>query len=193
MGLHDEARPILGLSLGKDRYEMEPIVVASPRFKVKIASAFYLLNFLTGAFAAVLVGRGLVLYGDVANLIATACYLVVTLLFYDIFKPVNRRLSLLAAFFSLLGCTITVLNLFHLTPAYISPLIFFGFYCLLIGHLISQVDLSASNPWCADGDRRFGLADLSAAAARKASVSLQSGPRHPWGRSADPVAPGNGR
>lgn len=84
----------------------------------------------------VFVGRRLVVYGDAANLIATACYIVVTLLFYDMFKPVNRSLSLLAAFFSLVGCAIGVLSLFHLAPSHISPLVFFGFYCLLIGYLI---------------------------------------------------------
>lgn len=51
-------------------------------------------------------------------------------------RPVNRSLSLLAAFFSLVGCAIGVLNLFHLAPFRISPLVFFGFYCLLIGYLI---------------------------------------------------------
>jgi hypothetical protein len=60
----------------------------------------------------------------------------VTLLFYDMFKPVNRSLSLLAAFFSLMGFAIGVLSLFHLAPSHISPLVFFGFYCLLIGYLI---------------------------------------------------------
>ena len=51
------------------------------------------------------------------------------------FKPVNRGLSLLAALFSLAGCVVMTLGLFHpLLP--ISPLLFFGPYCLLIGYLI---------------------------------------------------------
>jgi hypothetical protein len=49
------------------------IAEASPRFKAKMAGVSYLLKILTGAFAGVLVGRGLVVYGDAANLIATAC------------------------------------------------------------------------------------------------------------------------
>jgi hypothetical protein len=110
---------------------MERIAEASPRFKARIAGVFYLLTILTGAFALVSVRGRLV-----ANLIATACYIAVTLLFYDIFKPVNRSLSLLAAFFSLVGCAIGVLSLFHLAPSHINPLVFFGFYCLLIGYLI---------------------------------------------------------
>jgi hypothetical protein len=58
----------------------------------------------------------------------------VTILFYEMFKPVNKGLSLVAGFFSLVGCAVGALNLFHL--ALPSPLIFFGFYCLLIGFLI---------------------------------------------------------
>jgi hypothetical protein len=99
--------------------------------KARIAGGFYLLTFLTGAFALVFVSGRLV-----ANLIATACYIAVTLLFYDMFKPVNRGLSLLAAFLSLVGCAIGVLSAFHLPPFQINSLVFFGFYCLLIGYLI---------------------------------------------------------
>ncbi len=115
---------------------MEPIAEATPRFQARIAGVFYLLTFLTGGFAAVFAGRGLVAYGEAADLIATACYIVVTLLFYGIFKPVNRSLSLLAALFSLVGCAISALRPFHLAPFHINPLVFFGFYCLLIGYLI---------------------------------------------------------
>ncbi len=39
----------------------------------------------------------------------------------------------------------------------------------------------------------FGLADLSVTPARKVSVPLHSGPRHPRGRIADPMAPRGGR
>jgi hypothetical protein len=110
----------------------ERIGEASPLFKARTAGVFYLLNILTGAFALFVRGR----LGFVAVRIATACYIAVTLLFYDIFKPVNRSLSLLAAFFSLVGCAIAALSPFHLAPFHINSLIFFGFYCLLIGYLI---------------------------------------------------------
>ncbi len=110
----------------------ERIAEASPRFKARIAGVFYLLTFLTGGFALFVRGR----LGFAADLTSTASYIAVTLLFYDLFKPVSRSLSLLAAFFSLVGCAMGVLNLFHLAPFRISPLVFFGFYCLLIGYLI---------------------------------------------------------
>jgi hypothetical protein len=111
---------------------MEPIAEASPRFKARIAGVFYLLTFLSGGAALFVRGR----LGLVVGLIAGACYIAVTLLFYYIFKPVNRSLSLLAAFFSLVGCAIGALTPFHLAPPHINNLVFFGFYCLLIGYLI---------------------------------------------------------
>jgi len=104
----------------------KPIAEESPLSKARIAGVFYLFTFLAGGAALFI--RGML--GLVLVLIASACYVAVTLLFYYIFKPVNRRLSLLAALISLAGCAIgTVTSL-------ISPLIFFGFYCLLIGYLI---------------------------------------------------------
>lgn len=111
---------------------MVRIAKASPLFKARIAGVFYLLTFLTGGAALFVRGN----LGSAAGLIAGACYVAVTLLFYDLFKPVNRSLSLLAAFFSLVGCVIGFLSPFHLAPFNINPLVFFGFYCLLIGYLI---------------------------------------------------------
>ena len=108
------------------------IVEASPRRTARIAGTFYLLTFLTGLPAFVIRSR----FGVTLGLIAGACYVVVTLLFYYIFRPVNRTLSLLAAFVSLVGCTIGPITAsLHLTSP-INPLAFFGFYCLLIGYLI---------------------------------------------------------
>jgi Domain of unknown function (DUF4386) len=95
--------------------------------KARIAGVFYLLTFLTGGFALVVRSR----VGVAAGLIAAACYIVVTLLFYGLFKPVNRSLSLLAASVSLAGVIVGPLRLTS-----VNPLVFFGFYCLLIGYLI---------------------------------------------------------
>jgi Domain of unknown function (DUF4386) len=114
----------------------ERIAEASPRFKARIAGVFYLFKVLTEALALVFVGRRLVVCGHAAILIAAACYIAVTLLFYSLFKPVNRSLSLLAALFSTVGCVISALSPFHLVASNINPLVFFGFYCLLIAYLI---------------------------------------------------------
>ena len=118
----------------------ERMTEASPRSKARIAGVFYLLTILTGAFAAFISGK-LVVYGDAVSLAATACYVVVTLLFYRLFKPVDSSLSLIAAVFSLVGCVLGALSVFHLVPPYIgsvNPLVCFGVYCLLIGYLILQ-------------------------------------------------------
>jgi hypothetical protein len=98
----------------------------------RIAGLFYLLTIVTGTFAFLMRGRP-----AVAMLLASsACYVVVTLLFYVLFKPVNGIVSLVAAIFSLAGCTVSVLNAFHILPLRIGPLAFFGVYCVLIGYLI---------------------------------------------------------
>jgi hypothetical protein len=102
----------------------------------RLAGVVYLLYFLTAVLAQFLVSRKLVPAGDAVNVIAFAFYIVLTLLFYFLFKPVNTILSLLAALFSLAGCAIGILDLFDLAPSSLSPLLFFGPYCLLLGVLI---------------------------------------------------------
>jgi Domain of unknown function (DUF4386) len=114
---------------------MERNEEASPRPRARITGVVYLLYFLTAVSAEVFVGRGRLVAFDAVNLIAYAFYIAVTLLFYYMFKPVNRSLSLLAAFFSLVGCANDVLGLFNLAPFKISSLVFFGPFCLLIGYL----------------------------------------------------------
>jgi hypothetical protein len=111
------------------------IAEPSPLFNARGAGVFWLMTILTSLFAFLLGGRFIVsgnsattaanvlahepLYrlGFVANLIATVCYLAATLLVYVLLKPVNRSLSLLAAFFSLVGCAIGAVScLFYLAP-----------------------------------------------------------------------------
>jgi Domain of unknown function (DUF4386) len=114
---------------------MERIAEASTRPKARITGVVYLLYFLTAVFGEFFM-RGLVVSGDAVatannilahqplfllslatGLIATAFYVAVTALFYDLFKPVNRSLSLLAAFFSLVGCAILAFaSLFRIAP-----------------------------------------------------------------------------
>ena len=115
---------------------MERLAEASPWPGARIIGVVYLLYFLTAVSAEVFVGKGRLVAYDAINLIAYAFYIAVTLLFYNMFKPVNRGLSLLAAFFSLLGCANDVLSIFNLAPYKLSSLLFFGPYCLLIGCLI---------------------------------------------------------
>lgn len=111
---------------------MERAAEGSPVRIVRMAGVFYALTFVTGGTALFVRGKA----GLIAGLVAGACYVAVTLLFYGIFKPVNRSVSLLAAIVSLLGCAIGPLGRLHLVPFHVNPLVFFGVYCLLIGALV---------------------------------------------------------
>ena len=114
---------------------MERNAEAAARPHARVTGVVYLLYFLTAISGEVFVGRGRLVLYDAVNLISHVFYIALALLFYYLFKPVNRRLSLLAAFFSLAGCANDVLNLFKLEPYKIDSLVFFGPYCLLIGYL----------------------------------------------------------
>ena len=104
-----------------------------PHSRARLAGLVYALVFVTGIYAVMrLPGAA------VANLIATVCYVAVTVLFYFIFRPAGRSVSLLAAAVSLAGCAMGALLTFQVAPFRVHPLVFFGFYCLLIGYLIFQ-------------------------------------------------------
>src|SRR5262245_64072532 len=103
----------------------------SPLRYARVAGIFYLLTIVTGTIAAMASTIGVV-----ANLVATACYVAVTVLFYWMFRPVGAGLSLLAAIFGLVGCLFGALGSLGMAPGHINALAFFGVYCLLIGYLI---------------------------------------------------------
>jgi hypothetical protein len=108
---------------------------ASTRFKARIAGFFYFLLFPFGALS-LLARSGIVVKGDAAataanlllhetafrwgvagDLLALVSYVVVTALFYELFRPVNRSVALIAAFFSLVGCaTQAFACVFELAP-----------------------------------------------------------------------------
>lgn len=98
------------------------------RAQARVTGAVYLLYFVTAIL-------GVRLASLAVNLVSAALYIAVTILFYFLFKPVNRNVSLVAAVVSLAGCAVTVLKLFQLATQ-VSPLVFFGPYCILLGYLI---------------------------------------------------------
>ena len=125
------------------------------------ASAKFPLSGGAAAVAAnVLAHETLYRVAGLLTLIASAFYVAVTALFYFLFKPAGRSLSLTAAFFSLIGCAISgVAAALHAgalvvlktvdqaqTPAIVllkvnaqaanMGMIFFGVYCVLLGFLI---------------------------------------------------------
>ncbi|MBA2243091.1 MAG: DUF4386 domain-containing protein [Chthoniobacterales bacterium] len=103
--------------------------------RARAAGFFWLITFITGAFA-MYIGGSFVVNGNAAataanvlgnefafrigvagNLVATICYLLATVLVYKLLKPVNSTLSLAAAVFSLLGCAAgAVVTLFNFAP-----------------------------------------------------------------------------
>lgn len=110
---------------------MEQTAEWSPRLKSRIAGVFYSLTIVFGSLALAFASGRIVI-----NLAATACYVAVTLLFYQLFKPVNKGVSLIAMLVGLAGCAIGAASAVGRGLTDINPLVFFGVYCLLIGFLI---------------------------------------------------------
>jgi Domain of unknown function (DUF4386) len=102
----------------------------SPRQLARIAGVLYLINVIVGAFAIGYVPAAIVVPGDaaatarnilthellyraglVAHLIVLPTNIGLALIFYDLFKVVNRRLALLVVFFTLVGTAVEGANL----------------------------------------------------------------------------------
>src|SRR5438094_4744378 len=163
------------------------IAEASPRFKARMAGVSYLLGALTSVLgqmvvlgmlvepssatataANILSHEPLFRLGFVSSLMTAPFHLMWAVLFYGLFRPVNKSVSLLAGLVMLVACTMCALSsLLHLAPlvalhsksslsafapeqlqalalmllklharAYDIGLVFFGFWCVLIGYLL---------------------------------------------------------
>ena len=113
---------------------------ASPRQLARIAGALYLVNVIAGAFAIGYVQSQLftadpaitaaniqaheLLYrsGLAAHVVVTVTNVPLALIFYELFKTVNRRLALLDAFFILVATAIEAAGILH----QFAPLILLG-------------------------------------------------------------------
>jgi len=114
---------------------MKRLADVPPRFKARMAGVLFLLLVLTAAFTEFFARGGLSFAATlVAGLIEVSCMIAVTLLLYDIFKSVDRRLSLLAAFFNFVALTLELLQ--FLPHGVNIGLGFHGFYWILISYLI---------------------------------------------------------
>src|SRR5437763_3832127 len=120
---------------------MDSIADTSPRQLARIAGALYLINIVAGAFAIGIVPAMLVVSGDaaatanniqthellyrlslVAHVVVTLTNVPLAVIFYDLFKVVNRRLALLDACFILVATAIEAAGLVN----QFSPLVLLG-------------------------------------------------------------------
>ncbi len=116
--------------------ETKRIAEASPRFKARMAGVFEMLEGMASSSGQVFILGRLVVSGSaaataanilgherlfwlgfVSSLIGVACHIAWILLFYDLFKPVNKSLSLLAAFVGIVVCAMqAVTSLLYVAP-----------------------------------------------------------------------------
>ncbi|MHB0963003.1 MAG: DUF4386 domain-containing protein [Gemmatimonadaceae bacterium] len=108
----------------------------SPRTAARIAGALYLATMILGVIAQTAISGRLVVIGDAAAtaanitaspgllrvglaiyLVEMACQVAMTVVFYNLFRPVSRTVSLLAAAFGLVGITVKIVSrLFFISP-----------------------------------------------------------------------------
>jgi hypothetical protein len=115
-----------------DSHVMKRTRGASPQHLARIAGGLYLINIVGGFFAIGYVPAALVVAGDaaatvhniqahellyrlglVAHIIVLACNIPLALIFYELFKVVNRRLALLVVFFTLVATAVEGANLLN--------------------------------------------------------------------------------
>ncbi len=114
---------------------MKRIAEVSPRFKARVAGGLFLVVLLTAACTEFFLRGRLSSAADVAGgVIEVSGMIAVTLLLYDLFRPVNRGLSLLALSFNFVALTLELLQ--FLPRGLNLGLAFHGLYWILMGYLI---------------------------------------------------------
>jgi uncharacterized protein DUF4386 len=98
----------------------------TPRATARTAGALWLVVFVASAVA---LARPEATLSSVLIKVGTLAYVAVTVLLYDLLKPVNPVVALLAAVAGLVG---SVMSWFHLNY----DDLFFGMQCILVGYLI---------------------------------------------------------
>jgi len=121
---------------------MERMAEASPRVQARIAGFLYLIVIVGGIFAEVFVRGRLVVHGDAAatshNILThemlyrwgfvvelfycAFCNVPITLIFYNLFKVVNRNVALLMVFLDLVVTALESISLL----GHFAPLLFLG-------------------------------------------------------------------
>ena len=128
-------RPVLALDIRPDTLHAHTALMGngaavkssllemSPQLFGRCAGFFYLVVVVATIYSTVIArGTG---FGQAAGLLSAVSYVVVSALFYHLFKPVSRTFALLAAFLNIEGIA-------HQQDS----LAFFGSFCLVTGYLI---------------------------------------------------------
>jgi Domain of unknown function (DUF4386) len=116
--------------MNRGRTVIDSVTGASPRQLARIAGALYLINIVGGAFAITIVPALIVVQGEAvatahnvqshellyrvglaAHVLVTVTNIPLAVIFYDLFKAVNRRIALLDAFFILVATAIEAASL----------------------------------------------------------------------------------
>jgi hypothetical protein len=107
------------------------IAEATPSCKARMAGVVYLLSLGTAVVGESFARGSLAI---ALGLMAVAGMIAVTLLFYDIVRPVSENLAWFAASFSLAGLTLEALRW---NPQGVDiAIVLHGLYCVLIGYLV---------------------------------------------------------
>ncbi len=138
---------------------MARIAGASPRVQARIAGFLYLIVIVGGIFAEVLVRGRLVVHGDAAatahNIVThemlyrwgfavevfycAFCNVPILLIFYNLFKVVNKNVALLMVFFDLVTTATESISML----AHFAPLVFLGGGPYLSAFTVAQLQASA--------------------------------------------------
>ena len=134
----------------------------SPRQLARIAGALYLINIVGGAFAISIVPAMLLVTGNAAatahniqthellyrsglamHVVVTVTNIPLAMIFYELFKVVNRRIALLDVFFILVGTAIEAAGLVN----QFAPLVLLGSGPYTSALPAAQVQALAYQPW----------------------------------------------
>lgn len=129
---------------------VQPLAVASTRLLARVAGVYYLLIFIVAP-------SGAATATPLRMLVMMACDTGVAIIFYTLFKPVSRNLSLTALIFRLIFVAIMTLDSLYyfggldlahgahsaqsFNSVYSLALVPFGVHCLLVGYLIYRSKL----------------------------------------------------
>ena len=110
----------------------------------RAAGTFYILNIVTILLSIAV--RRFPTAHFALEIASTASSVVVAALLYEVFKPVQEAISLVAAFFRLTACAVALVG-YVFKPAANMVIIFFGFHFVAIGYLLYKAGYRVLGAW----------------------------------------------